>query len=56
MEKLITERGGNFQKSVTKKTDFVVRAYNPGTQKLAKAVEYGIKVIGEEEFFVMMGD
>ena len=56
VEKLITECGGNFQKSVTKKTDFVVRAYNPGTQKLAKAVEYGIKVIGEEEFFEMMGD
>lgn len=56
IEQLITEHGGNFQKSVTKKTDLVVRAYNPGTQKLAKAVEYGIKVIGEEELFEMMGD
>lgn len=56
IEQLITDHGGNFQKSVTKKTDLVVRAYNPGTQKLAKAVEYGIKVIGEEELFEMMGD
>lgn len=54
MEQLIIEHGGNFQKSVTKKTDLVVRAYNPGTQKLAKAAEYGIKVIGEKELFEMM--
>lgn len=54
MEQLIIKHGGNFQKSVTKKTDLVVRAYNPGTQKLAKAAEYGIKVIGEKELFEMM--
>lgn len=56
IEQLITDHGGNFQKSVTKKTDLVVRAYNPGTQKLTKAAEYGIKVIGEKELFEMMGD
>ena len=56
IEQLIIDHGGNFQKSVTKKTDLVVKAYNPGTQKLTKAAEYGIKVIGEKELFEMMGD
>lgn len=56
IEQLITEHGGNFQNTVTKKTDILVKAYNPGTQKLAKAAEYGTKVIGEKELFEMMGD
>lgn len=56
IEQLIIDHGGNFQKSVTKKTDLVVKAYNPGTQKLTKAAEYGIKVIGEKEFFEMLGE
>lgn len=56
MEEIITRYGGKFQNTVNKNTDFLVRAYKPGSSKLAKAAQYGTKVISEEELFEMMGD
>ncbi len=54
MEKFIKENGGNFQKSITKKTDYLVVGYNPGASKLKKAADYGIKQLKESEFFDML--
>ena len=56
MESLIAQHGGKCQKTVSKNTDFLVRAYKPGTSKIAKAAQYGTKVISEEEFFEMIGE
>lgn len=53
----IRKNGGNPQNSVTKKTNFVVKAdYKPGKKKLDDAAKYGIKVISEQEFFDMLGE
>ncbi len=54
MEKFIKENGGNFQKSITKKTDYLVVGYNPGASKLKKAADYGTKQLKESEFFDML--
>ena len=47
--KLIEERGGEVQSSVTKTTTLVVAGEAAGS-KLDKAKKLGVKVIGEEEF------
>ena len=54
VENIIRNNGGNPQSSVTKKTDFVVRGYKPGTTKLGAAADKGIKVIDQKEFFDMI--
>lgn len=57
IEKHIEELGGIPQKSVTKKTDFLVVAdFRPGTKKLDDARKYGIKTITAKEFFEMIGE
>lgn len=56
MEMLVVQHGGKCQKTVNKNTDFLVKAYKPGASKLAKAAQYGTKVISEEEFFEMIGE
>ena len=48
-QKLIEERGGTCQSSVTAKTTLVVAGEAAGS-KLDKAKKLGIKIIGEEEF------
>lgn len=53
-EQFIRENGGNPQPTVTKKTDFLVVGASPGTSKMTKARNYGIKQISEEEFFDMV--
>ncbi len=45
---LIKAAGGKVVNSVSKKTDLVLVGENPGS-KLAKAMELGVEVIGEEE-------
>lgn len=54
VERFIKDNGGNPQKSVTKKTDYLVVGYKPGASKLTKAAGYGTKQISEAEFFDMV--
>lgn len=45
----IRELGGNISSSVSKETDFIVAGENPGT-KYEKALEFGVKILTENEF------
>lgn len=56
IEKLISERGGNFQNSVTKRTDVLVIANKPGSKKVADASKHGVKTITERDFLDMIGE
>ena len=53
-QKLIEERGGECQSSVTSKTTLVVAGESAGS-KLDKAKKLGIKIIDEEQFKNMLG-
>jgi DNA ligase (NAD+) len=52
-QKLIEERGGVCQSSVTAKTTLVLAGEEAGS-KLAKAQKLGIKIIDEAEFKAMI--
>ena len=54
-QKLIEERGGVCQSSVTAKTTLVVAGAEAGS-KLAKAQKLGIKIIDEEAFKQMLNE
>lgn len=51
--KLVEKYGGRETKSVSKNTNYVVVGENPGS-KYQKALELGIKILNEEEFFKMI--
>ncbi len=51
--KLVEDQGGNVIGSVSKKTDYVVAGDEAGS-KLIKAREFGIAVIGEQEFLDLL--
>lgn len=53
-QKLIEERGGECQNSVTNKTTLVIAGESAGS-KLDKAKKLGIKVIDEQEFKKLLG-
>ena len=53
-QSLIEKNGGKCSGSVSKKTSYVVAGEEAGS-KLKKANELGIKIIGEEEFFNLIG-
>jgi DNA ligase (NAD+) len=53
VESLIKRQGGVVASNVTKKTDYVVAGESPGT-KLARAEEYGITILDEEEFVKLL--
>ena len=46
--------GGNNSSSVSGKTDFLLAGSKPGPEKIRKAEELGIKIIGEDEFMEMI--
>lgn len=48
-------RGGNFQTSVGKSTDYLVAGQRVGSSKLAKAKQLGVKVISEAQLMEMLG-
>lgn len=52
-QKLIEDRGGKCQGSVSKKTDFVLAGEEAGS-KLDKAKELGVKIIDENAFMKML--
>ena len=52
-QKLIEERGGECQSSVTAKTTLVIAGESAGS-KLDKAKKLNVKIIGEEEFKSML--
>lgn len=52
-QKIIEEKGGTCQSSVTSKTNLVIAGEAAGS-KLAKAEKLGIKIVGEEEFKAMI--
>lgn len=55
LESLIDGLGGKASGSVSKKTDYVIAGEKAGG-KLDKALELGITVLTEEEFFSMIGE
>jgi DNA ligase (NAD+) len=50
----IRKRGGTVTGSVSKKTNYVVAGESPGDNKMKDAEKHGIKVIGEDEFLVLL--
>jgi len=50
---IIRKKGGDVSSSVSKNTDYVVVGENPGS-KFEKAVQLGVKVIGEKEFMELI--
>jgi DNA ligase (NAD+) len=50
---IIKDLGGKVSSSVSKNTDYVIAGESPGS-KLAKAKEFGIKILDEEEFLKLV--
>ena len=54
MKRLIEDNGGKNSSSVSGKTDFLLAGSKPGPEKIRKAEELGVKIIGEDEFMDMI--
>lgn len=54
LKNLIEQNGGKNASSVSRSTNYLLAGENIGPQKLAKANEYGIKIISEDEFINML--
>ena len=54
MAEKIRELGGEFQKSITRETDFLLVGEKVGASKIAKAEKLGVKVISQAEFEKMV--
>lgn len=54
MKRLIEANGGRNSSSVSGKTSYLLAGSKPGPEKMKKAEELGVKVIGENEFRAMI--
>ena len=54
MAEKIRELGGEFQKSITRETDFLLVGEKVGASKITKAEKLGVKVISQAEFEAMI--
>ena len=52
-KKTIENLGGHVKSSVSNKTNYLIRGFEPGT-KLKKASKVGVKILSEEEFLYML--
>ena len=48
--------GGQFQKTITKDTTYLVAGGKVGSAKLVKAQQFGIRVLSEAEFLALIGE
>ena len=55
IKEIVEKMGGKVSSAVSKKTDFVIVGENPGS-KHDKAVELGVRIIGEEELKQVIGN
>ena len=53
-EKIIKENGGKTSSSVSKNTSYVLAGDSPGS-KLLKAEKLNVKIMDENEFFILLG-
>ena len=53
-ENIIKTNGGKTSSSVSKNTSFVLAGDSPGS-KLLKAEKLGVKILDENEFFILLG-
>ncbi|MBP5137209.1 MAG: NAD-dependent DNA ligase LigA [Paludibacteraceae bacterium] len=54
LEQLVGINGGKLQSSVNAKTNFVVAGEKPGSSKIKKANDLGVRIISEDEFLAMI--
>lgn len=54
MLKLLESLGATTHDSVTKSTDFLIYGNLPGSKKTGQAIEYGVTMINEEKFALML--
>lgn len=50
LKKLVEQNGGKNSSGVTKKTSFLLAGDKPGPDKVAKAQQFGIEIISEQDF------
>ena len=55
MKDLVTANGGKAASSVSKSTAFLLAGDKPGPEKVRKAEDLGVMIIGEEDFFKLIG-
>jgi DNA ligase (NAD+) len=55
LKSIIEANSGRNVSSVSSKTDYLLAGDKPGPDKVKKAAELGVKVIGEEEFMKIIG-
>jgi len=55
IKEVIESNGGKASGSVSSKTSFVVAGSDPGSNKIDKAKEAGVKIINEQEFISLLG-
>ena len=54
VKSLIELNGGKNSGSISKKTNFLLAGLKPGPEKIKKANELGVEIIGEDDFMKMI--